>query len=87
MAAALELIGTGAPVAVLCIDSDGSDGPTDAAGGLVDDGSAARHGAVFRAALASHATYQALAEAGDLVISGPTGTNVNDLKVALHGGP
>ncbi len=91
LAAALEL-GTAAPGAgascLLCLDSDGTDGPTDAAGGLVDDLSAraAREGGVdLDAALARHASHDALLALGDLVVTGPTGTNVNDLKIGLRG--
>jgi glycerate-2-kinase len=70
------------------MDSDGTDGPTDAAGGLVDDLSAAvasSAGVDLRSALAAHTAGSALAALGDLVVTGPTGTNVNDLKVALRG--
>jgi glycerate 2-kinase len=87
LAAALELAG-GPAAAVVCLDSDGSDGPTDAAGGLVDDATAAALAAAGSdgvAALAGHDACDALARAGDLVFTGPTDTNVNDLKIALRG--
>ena len=80
-------VGAG-PVCLLCMDSDGTDGPTAAAGGLVDDLTAAAAeaaGVDLRAALDVHDCGPALAAAGDLVVTGPTGTNVNDLKVALKG--
>ena len=74
------------PACVLCLDSDGIDGPGHAAGGLVDDLSAAALAAAGvdpQAALAAHASGTALEAAGDRVFTGPTGTNVNDLKLGL----
>jgi glycerate 2-kinase len=85
LSAAMVLEGRG-PSCVLCVDSDGTDGPTDAAGGLVDDltaGVVREGGAGLGTALAHHAGYDTLASAGDLVFTGSTGTNVNDLKIAL----
>ena len=85
LAAALALDGHGRSC-VLCLDSDGTDGPTDAAGGLVDDMTvaAARAGRChLTGALARHEALAALAALGDLVVTGPTGTNVNDLKIGL----
>ncbi len=77
----------GRPAAcLLCIDSDGSDGPTDAAGGLIDDltAEAARAAGIdLPAALAAHRSGPALSAVGDLVVTGPTGTNVNDLRIGL----
>lgn len=75
--------------AALAVDTDGNDGPTDAAGGLVTGrtGAAIREGGVDPAgALAENDAYHAL-EAGDaLVFTGSTGTNVNDLRVVLVSG-
>jgi glycerate 2-kinase len=88
LAAALELDG-GGPACVLCMDSDGTDGPTDAAGGLVDDLSV-DHARAFdldlTAALAAHTAGDALLAMGDLLVTGSTGTNVNDLRLALTKG-
>jgi glycerate 2-kinase len=87
VAAAIELSG-GSPACALCLDSDGSDGPTDAAGGIVDDLTVAEltaQGVDPSTALAGHATYDLLADSGDLVVTGPTGTNVNDLRLVLTG--
>jgi hydroxypyruvate reductase len=66
--------------------SDGTDGPTDAAGGVADGGTAARvraRGLNPDAMLADNDAYHALEASGDLLITGPTGTNVNDLAVLL----
>jgi glycerate 2-kinase len=72
--------------AALAVDTDGNDGPTDAAGGLVTGETAAaiREGGEDPAeALAENDAYHAL-EAGDALVStGSTGTNVNDLRVVL----
>ncbi len=87
LAGALALEG-GPPACLLCLDSDGSDGPTEAAGGLVDDltAEAARAaGSDLPAALAAHRAGPALRALGELVLTGPTGTNVNDLRIGLTG--
>ena len=86
-AGALERAGADASgITVLAAGTDGRDGPTDAAGAIVDalTWSAIRHrGLDPAAALRHHASYRALEEAGALLKTGPTGTNVNDLVVAL----
>ncbi len=72
--------------AALALDTDGNDGPTDAAGGLVDGATVARirEGDVDPAeALDENDSYRALEAGGALVRTGPTGTNVNDLRVVL----
>jgi hydroxypyruvate reductase len=68
--------------------TDGRDGPTDAAGGLVDHGTLAR----IRAAgidpvglLENNDSYAALSAADDLLMTGATGTNVADLGVLIRG--
>lgn len=74
----------------LIIDTDGRDGPTDAAGAVVDGATAGaiRVGGVDPAhALAENDAYTALDAAGALLRTGPTGTNVNDLRIILTGSP
>lgn len=69
--------------------SDGRDGPTDAAGGLVDQGTLSRiaaAGADFDALLANNDSYAALAAAGDLLMTEATGTNVADLGLLIRAG-
>ena len=75
--------------AAFAADTDGNDGPTEAAGGLVTGATAEeiRHNGVDpEEALENNDAYAAL-EAGEaLLVTGPTGTNVNDLRVALVAG-
>jgi hydroxypyruvate reductase len=72
-------------VALLAADSDGRDGGTDAAGALVDPGTVpdAPARAAARDALADNDAHGYLADRGSLVYTGPTGTNVNDLRVVV----
>ena len=71
---------------VFSVGSDGTDGPTDAAGGYVDGTTESRlHAAgfdVFRT-LADNDAYHALQAVDGLIVTGATGTNVNDVAVAL----
>jgi glycerate-2-kinase len=86
IAAALEL--EGAPVAAVMIDTDGSDGSTEWAGAVADGTTVARArelGLDLRQALLSHRSAEPLAALGDLVDTGATGTNVNDLIVLAVG--
>ena len=72
--------------AVFSVGSDGTDGPTDAAGGYVDGGTDAalrEAGLDVFAVLRENDAYHALQAVGGLIITGPTGTNVNDVAVAL----
>ena len=72
--------------AVFSVGSDGTDGPTDAAGGYVDGDTAATlaaQGVSIEQALRDNDAYHALHKSGGLIITGPTGTNVNDVAVAL----
>lgn len=74
--------------AVFSVGSDGTDGPTDAAGGYTDYETAAElkaHGLSIYAVLQDNDAYHALGKVGGLIITGPTGTNVNDVAVALLG--
>ncbi len=80
IAAALEL--EGAPVAAIFLDTDGSDGGTEHAGAIVDGLTverAAGLGLDLRSALLEHRSHAALAALDDALVTGPTGTNVNDL--------
>lgn len=68
------------------VDSDGTDGPTDAAGGMADGETFSRikKGGVNPVfALIDNDAYHALKVSDDLIFTGPTGTNVNDLVVVL----
>jgi hydroxypyruvate reductase/glycerate 2-kinase len=81
-------IASQAGVVVASVDTDGTDGPTEAAGGLVDGETVARaQGAGFEpeGCRRNHAALALLEATGDLVVTGPTGTNVNDLKLLLRG--
>jgi len=72
---------------VLAAGTDGTDGPTDAAGACVDGGTVTRaraSGYDVGAALAATDSHPVLAATGDLICTGPTGTNVADLVVALR---
>ncbi len=85
LAAALAIEGLD-NVAIASVGTDGTDGPTDAAGGVVDGGTVARlraGGGHPRQLLDNNDAYHALAISGDLLITGPTGTNVNDISLAL----
>jgi glycerate-2-kinase len=84
-AAALEIAGL-AKVWVVGIGTDGTDGPTDAAGAIVGGNTMARAQRLsvdLKGALQRHNTYPALKRLHQLIITGPTGTNVNDLYLLL----
>lgn len=75
---------------VFSLGSDGTDGPTDAAGGIVDGTTAARleqAGLSIHQVLRDNDAYHALERVGGLLCTGPTGTNVNDVSVVLLGRP
>ena len=72
--------------AVFSVGSDGTDGPTDAAGGYVDYTTAGKLknlGVEIFGVLKENDAFHALQKVGGLVCTGPTGTNVNDVAVAL----
>ena len=85
LAAALALDGV-ERITVVALATDGSDGPTDSAGAIVDGGTVARgalRGWDAVDSLRRHDAYPFLRATGDLLVSGPTQTNVNDLIIAL----
>lgn len=86
LSAAAEIAGLD-NVAVFSVGSDGTDGPTDAAGGYVDGNTAAvilrEDGRTIESVLQENDAYHALQAAGGLIMTGPTGTNVNDVAAVL----
>lgn len=73
-------------VLVFSLGSDGTDGPTDAAGGIVDGatfGVLQQLGISIPSVLAENDAYHALKHVDGLIVTGPTGTNVNDAAVIL----
>ncbi|HTK29123.1 MAG TPA: DUF4147 domain-containing protein [Vicinamibacterales bacterium] len=86
LAAAPLLEAEGAPAALASAGTDGIDGPTDAAGGAADSTTAARASAAGldpARFLDDNDAYTLLDRLGDLIRTGPTGTNVGDLQVLL----
>lgn len=72
--------------AVISVGSDGTDGPTDAAGGYVDGDSydeLCKNGISLHSVLQENDAYHALLATGGLIVTGPTGTNVNDICIGL----
>lgn len=85
LAAALALEGW-PEVLVTCLATDGTDGPTDAAGAVVDGTTVQRAAAQGLSAadhLARNDAYPFFVALGDLIMTGPTQTNVNDLIIVL----
>lgn len=88
LAAVPLLPDAGRAVALASVGTDGVDGPTDAAGAIVDSGSAARARAMGlepAAALAANDAWTFFHALGDLVVTGPTDTNVGDVQILLVG--
>ncbi len=73
-------------ITLLSAGTDGTDGPTDAAGGIVDGetiGKAKACGFAPELYLENNDSYHLLERVGDLFITGPTGTNVMDIQIVL----
>mgnify|MGYP004574551287 FL=1 len=84
--AAAEGISGLSNAALFSVGSDGTDGPTDAAGGFVDGATRQRlleKGIHIDQVLLNNDAYHALQCTGGLIFTGPTGTNVNDVTVGL----
>jgi len=87
LAAAIDIAGL-PNVVVLSAGTDGSDGPTDAAGAIADGHTAARAeklGMAPQRALADHDSYLFFKALDDLIVTGPTNTNVMDIHLLLAG--
>lgn len=87
LAAAIEISGLENGV-ILSAGTDGTDGPTDAAGAIADGTTVARAatlGMDARAFLSSNDAYDFFQPLNDLIITGPTNTNVNDVMIVLVG--
>lgn len=83
---AAEAIAGKKNICIFSVGSDGTDGPTDAAGGYVDADTAAtlkNMNIDIKEYLDNNDSYNVLKACGGLIITGPTGTNVNDVAVAL----
>src|SRR5262249_16532373 len=86
LAAAGILADLGAPAAAVSVGTDGIDGPTDAAGAYADSRTLARarnDGLVPDEFLSDNNAYAFFAALGDLIHTGPTGTDVGDIQVIL----
>lgn len=85
---AMKVIAGQKDIAIFSVGSDGTDGPTDAAGGYVDGDSyeaLKNAGLSYEKILQDNDCYHGLQAIDGLVMTGPTGTNVNDFWVALIG--
>ncbi len=85
LAAALDIAGL-RDVVILSGGTDGTDGPTDAAGAIADGTTLARAQALglnAAAFLANNDSYHFFEATGDLIKTGPTGTNVADIQLIL----
>jgi glycerate 2-kinase len=82
LAAAIDIAGLENTL-IMSVGTDGTDGPTDAAGAIADGQTVDRSKRSAGDALEKNDSYPFFAELGDLVITGSTGTNVMDLHVVL----
>ena len=82
LAAALDIDGL-KDVVILSAGTDGTDGPTDAAGAIANGSTIARAGLDAVAYLANNDSYHFFENLGDLIKTGPTGTNVADVRIVL----
>jgi hydroxypyruvate reductase len=83
-----DIVASLGAAAFASVGTDGVDGPTDAAGAIVDATTLARAGKAglsVTAFLDNNDTYAFFGALGDLVRTGPTGTNVGDLQILLLG--
>ena len=86
LSAAIGIAGLDRDIAIFSVGSDGTDGPTDAAGGYVDTDTVrelTQKGINAFDSLENNDAYHALEQSNGLIITGPTGTNVNDVAVVL----
>ncbi len=85
LAAALKISGLEG-VVIASLSTDGVDGPTDAAGAVADGKTIAKAEAAGLKAeefLANNNSYNFFSKLGDLIFTGPTGTNVNDISIII----
>ncbi|HWD99567.1 MAG TPA: glycerate kinase, partial [Bryobacteraceae bacterium] len=82
LAAAIDLDGL-TDVVVLSAGTDGTDGPTDAAGAVADGKTIGRSSRDANEALRENDAYSFFEELGDLIVTGPTGTNVMDIHLVM----
>lgn len=88
LAAAISLHNLQAPATIIALGTDGTDGPTDAAGAIATPMTIARAAQLNldpQGFLARNDSYHFFKPLGDLIITGPTGTNVADVVIALRG--
>ena len=86
MLSATRWLGQPAPITILAAGTDGTDGPTDAAGAIADGTTKQRGDAAgvdLEQHLNQHNAYPYFKAIGDLIITGATGTNVMDVNIAL----